>query len=359
MKTILRVGVFSTIFVIFLGVLVIWLIGDPPIKCVVESDKFANGPIMGGTDNADFSWSPDGQYLAFRGPSKVIYLLDMTDSEALLQKFHAYIGRTITWSPHEQRFLFISSLDNQDGIYIADLNNDSVSLLNEGNTSADLVWSPHGDQVVFSRNHEGLGYIFLLDVDSSTKPDPILLLEDAAWHPTWSPDNTKLAFISMKEGNDDIYIFDINMKSMTQLTDNEACERRSAWNPIEEEIAFLSNNTGNWDLFTIDKTGKHIQNLTNSKYDEIQFSWSPDGEKIAYVSFEPLNHDDFRQEIHMISKDGSQHIQFTDTKNEHESFPQWSPDGKKIAFLSFGHGQWHIDIVDIESGDRTRLTTIP
>jgi TolB protein len=49
--------------------------------------------------------------------------------------------------------------------------------------------------------------------------------------PTWSPNGTKIAFVSERAGNDEIYVMSANGTGVTRLTNNPAIDQEPAWGP--------------------------------------------------------------------------------------------------------------------------------
>ena len=91
-------------------------------------------------------------------------------------------------------------------------------------------------------------------------------------------------------------------------------------------IAFVSTRGENTDIYVMDSDGKHRQRVTTHDAEDIQPTWSPDGRKIAFVS----NRNQGFIQIWVIDADGRNPIRLTDgVWDEH---PDWSPDGQKIAY---------------------------
>lgn len=52
------------------------------------------------------------------------------------------------------------------------------------------------------------------------------------YSPTWSADSTKIAFVSQRDGNPEIYVMDADGKNQRRLTRNLANDMFPAWNPL-------------------------------------------------------------------------------------------------------------------------------
>lgn len=166
--------------------------------------------------------------------------------------------------------------------------------------------------------------------------------------PAWSPDGTRLAFVRGATGNGEIYIQ--NWWGVRCTTD--ACHalgksRRiasggePAWSPSGARIAFVSRRGGNADIYLARDRGGGERRLTTSPADETQPAWSPNGKTIAFTR---------ASTIRLVGVDGS---------NERSlgpgSSPAWTPDGKRLAFEQDGD----IWVMNVNGTRRTRLTSTP
>jgi Tol biopolymer transport system component len=67
--------------------------------------------------------------------------------------------------------------------------------------------------------------------------------------PVWSPGADRLAFVSQRDGNREIYITDLDGSNVINFSNNLADDWTPAWSPDGTQIAFSSNRTGNWEIF--------------------------------------------------------------------------------------------------------------
>ncbi|MCH7962540.1 MAG: PD40 domain-containing protein [Bacteroidetes bacterium] len=96
-----------------------------------------------------------------------------------------------------------------------------------------------------------------------------------------------------------------------------------AWSPDGTRIAFYSNRDGNFEIYTIQPDGDDLKRLSHLGAGEM--SWSPDGTRIAFGSSR-----DGESAIYVMNADGTNPIRLSDAGRA--GGPVWSPDGTKIAF---------------------------
>ena len=85
------------------------------------------------------------------------------------------------------------------------------------------------------------------------------------------------------------------------------------------KIAFLSDRDGNWEIYVMNDDGSGQRRLTNNTDTDVSPSWSPDGKKIAFASDRDGN-----REIYVMNADGSGQTRLTNNTDTDVS-PSWSP----------------------------------
>jgi len=128
-----------------------------------------------------------------------------------------------------------------------------------------------------------------------------------------------------------IYSKELGSGEPAQLTNGNHRDIHPAWSPDGERIAFISNRSGNFDLFTMNADGSDLRQLTTTVDDETTPAWSPDGSKIAYVLVKNLASGEQERRLYLISPDGND-MQELSAGVEYSSDPDWSPDGRYLLF---------------------------
>jgi Tol biopolymer transport system component len=242
------------------------------------------------------------------------------------------------------------------------------------------VWAPDGSKIAYAseraldgsdnrdrQNHN----IWVGNADGSNQKALTPLTDGGAesFAPVWSPDGTKIAYVSTRklDGSDNfnppnlttnIWLMNpdgTNQRHLTALTANEAGAASPVrWSPDSTQLVFPAdsaldgsdasgvNHTRNLWIARSDGSGlKPLTKLTafvaNSQFP----AWSPDGTKIAYLSTGALNDSDaantnLAQNIWVINPDGSNAAPLTQLTAVNVGIFAfaWSPDGSKIAFVS-------------------------
>lgn len=192
------------------------------------------------------------------------------------------------------------------------------------------VWSPDGTRLAFWSLRDGNVDVFVMGADGfgvrRLTNDPGYDID-----PSWSPDGTKIAFASNRHGNAEIYAMNADGSGVRRLTNDPARDAGPGWSPDGTKIAFDSERDGNGEIYSISPVGTGLTNLTNYPEDDVGPSWSPDGTRIAFSSLEP---GDALAGIYTMNADGSGQGRLTNPTTGSDYAPAWSPDGTKIAFGS-------------------------
>jgi TolB protein len=103
--------------------------------------------------------------------------------------------------------------------------------------------------------------------------------------------------------------------------------------PPAARIAFVSDRDDNNEIYSMRSDGKDVRRLTNHPANDNSPVWSPDKSRIAFVT----NRDaDFDTEIYVMNADGSNPVNLSQNPGGYDGGPAWSPDGSTIAYVMGG-----------------------
>jgi Tol biopolymer transport system component len=178
---------------------------------------------------------------------------------------------------------------------------------------------------------------------------------------TFPGTNGKIAFTSNRDGNFEIYVMNADGSNQQRITFDSSRESDPSWSPDGTKIAFVSDRYGSnqWDILVMNADGSNQQRLTNINSDDISPSWLPDGRRIVFVSNREDSNRNRDYDIFVMNADGSNQQRLTNN-NEHEYDPSWSPNGREIAFHSWIIDSGRTDIFKINadgSSNPIRLTS--
>jgi Tol biopolymer transport system component len=170
-------------------------------------------------------------------------------------------------------------------------------------------------------------------------------------HATFPGGNGKIAFHTNRDaGNFDIYTVNVNGTGATRLTTSGGEDLLPAWSPDGTKIAFVSTRDGNYEIYTMNANGTNQLRITTNAIDDVQPVWSPDGTKIAFAS-----NRDGNGEIYAMNANGTSPVRLT-TNAASEGWPSWSPDGTRIAFQSNRDGDFEIFTMNADGTNQVART---
>ncbi len=146
--------------------------------------------------------------------------------------------------------------------------------------------------------------------------------------PTGDLNDTRIAYQTDIDGNDEIYIVTVDGAVNTNLTQHPSSDTVPTWSPDVRRVAFASNRDGDYEIYVIDTDGSNLVQLTDNEFVDGEPAWSPDGLSIAFSSDR-----DGDREIYVMGADGSAPTRLTNEVGS-DNFPAWSPDGSKLMFQS-------------------------
>jgi len=166
---------------------------------------------------------------------------------------------------------------------------------------------------------------------------------------------SRIAFVSARDGNDEIYVMNSDGTGVTRLTDTSASDVEPAWSPDGSRIAFASSRDGHYGIFVMNADGTGVTRLTTSTtwHGDRRPAWC--GNKIAFDSDRYL---EGFPDIWVMNDDGTGLARLTPTAPFDEE-PAWSPNCDKIAYAQDPYGSAVINVMNADGTGQTQLSSGP
>ena len=166
----------------------------------------------------------------------------------------------------------------------------------------------------------------------------------------------QIAFISNRDGNDEVYIMNADGSGQTRLTSNTGVEMEHAWRPDGGKLLFVTNRDGTYELYTMNPDGSSQTRITNNTLADWGGTYSPDGTKIYF--FRTISGTD---EIFVMNANGAGEVRLTNNA-WHDVLPVMTPDGTKIVFDTDRNGatrgaNYDIYVMNPDGSSQVQLTT--
>jgi serine/threonine protein kinase len=254
----------------------------------------------------------------------------------------------MSWVPEKKRIFYGARVEGVLQIFMTVAGSGESSRITASETDCSVVdASPDGRSILYSSAKEESN-LWRINVTDGQETTIARDLNANLW-PAVSPDNTKVAFQSIKNLSQGNHLFEgaIVTKSVKQRDDGEKAATLAAkgflpsWSPDGSVIAFLKKIDGKDEIMLLNPNGGERkltsggvsgQGYSVSPYNYIQtkgFAWSPDGTKIAFAAKRDENHSVWFVDI-------TSGVENRVTANPEAGVtianPIWSPDGRKLAF---------------------------
>lgn len=241
-------------------------------------------------------WSPDGSKIAFlRQNDFNLYVMnaDGTGVVRLTNNDFSYSQITnLSWSPDGTTLAYVEGSDLLHRLSL--INADGTNkrhLVESSGPFLDVVWAPDGNRLAYSL---GSGFnqsnLFVINPDGSGATKLTHNDEPGIYNrsPAWSLNSRYLAYVSNRDGNDEIYVLSLTasfgetaLSSTFRLTNNPAADIDPTWSPDASDgpqgsIAFASNRDGNFEIYKAPWfSASNPQRLTNNSAPDLKPKWLP------------------------------------------------------------------------------------
>jgi TolB protein len=184
-------------------------------------------------------------------------------------------------------------------------------------------WSPDGSKLAFVSFTENGSVVRVLDIRTG-EHEVIAKFKGVNAAPAWSPDNTKLAYSTSRDGSPDVYIYTVATKEHQRITTHYGIDTEPAWSPDGQKLLFTSNRSGKPQIYMHDLRLNESQRLTFNGDENANASYDYSGERVAMV------HEG--GQIAVMQEDTGEMTAITIAKFDES--PSFSPNGDMVLYAS-------------------------
>jgi TolB protein len=269
------------------------------------------------------------------------------------------------------------------------------------------IWSPDAATFLYVETNSFADKynIWQMDLHSGRQTNLTGLLAFSALNPSWSPDGRQIAFFSRQGAAYAVWTMTLptpeassNSPLLTKLTDAEHMDIFPAWSPDGTKIAFISDRSGEAAVWVMDRDGKAPVRLTEGGFGDLTPAWSPDGAFLAFtrrvkLELDEAEKDDYYRSLDDLSQTvlqgqtrealyrrldqvfdlpgrirvshlyvlnvASGRLQQLSFDETEDGRPVWSPDGSQLVFSSRRNGNMDLWLINADGTNRRRLTNHP
>lgn len=174
-------------------------------------------------------------------------------------------------------------------------------------------------------------------------PEPLL-------SPNWSPDGTRLAYVSFEKGNSAIYIQEVATGSRQLVSSGRGINGAPAFSPNGRYLALTLSSSGNPEIYIRDLTTGSNRQLTRHWAIDTEPAWSPDGSMIYFTSDRGG-----RPQIYRVPMEGGRAERLS-LQGEYNARVNIAADGRSIAVAHGQGNEYRIAVWDLEN-ERMRILT--
>lgn len=205
-----------------------------------------------------------------------------------------------------------------------------------------------------SRTQTSLGREYRLEVSDydGEGNQAILRSREPIISPVWSPDGTRIAYVSFENEKPIVYAQNVVTRERTLVANFKGSNSAPAWSPDGKKMALALTRDGLSQVYIVNANGSgNPQRITHTFGIDTEPRFAADGKSLFFTSDRSGS-----PQIYQISLDNTSDVRRVTFAGSYNISPRISPDGKILAYISRREGKFQVYTLDLTNGQEMRLS---
>jgi len=185
-------------------------------------------------------------------------------------------------------------------------------------------------------------------------PQSVLSSVQPIMSPSWSPDGSKLAYVSFEKRKSEIYVQNLYTQQRVKVASFNGINGAPVWSPDGSRLALTLSKNGNPDIFVLDIASKKLTQVTRHWGIDTEPSWMPDGNELVFTSSRTG-----KPQIYRVALNGANEAKRITFSGKYNASPEVSSDGRTLVFVQGEGNIFKIATQDLQTGFTQILTDGP
>ena len=168
--------------------------------------------------------------------------------------------------------------------------------------------------------------------------------------PVWSPDGTRIAYVSFENKKPIIFVHTLSTGQRTAVANFRGSNSAPAWSPDGRRLAVVLSKDGGSQIFLVNADGTGVQRITPPGSINTEPYFAPDGQSLYFTSDRGGSPQIYRASV------GGYDAQRVTFEGNYNVSPRIAPDGKTMAFITRREGGFRLAAMDLASRQTQILT---